>query len=319
MKIVFFGSSDFSVPFMEKIYNSRHCIVSVVTGPDKKRGRGRKVTANPVKKRAQELRLKVYEFGKLDKVFLNMISKTGFDLAVVVSFGMILPPKVFEMFPGKWINLHPSLLPRYRGPAPMLEALLNGDECTGVTINDVVHEVDTGNIYARTEFKLEDHDNMADLMDKVIRFGGPLLISVMDIVEDKKYRPYPQGARGVSYTRKITEKDLKIDWSGSRKKILNSIRAFSPQPGAYTFWKDLRLKILRAKVDMVKKTGTPHLEGIYAGAGTVILADRESGLIVECGDGNTVSIETVQPGGKKPMDYRDFINGYRIKAGDFFK
>lgn len=304
---------------MEKIHCSRHSLVSVVTGVDKEKGRGRKASANPVKERALELGLETREFEKLDSLFMEWLSGVSFDAAVVVSFGVIIPREVFERFPQKWLNVHPSLLPKYRGPAPMLEALLNGDDRTGVTINEVVYEVDTGKIYARTEFKIEKKDNMADLRDRAISFGGPLLISVLDLIEDRGYAPYPQDGRGISYTRKITGRDLKIDWSCNCEKIFNCIRAFSPHPGAYTFWKDLRLKILEATVKSIAGTGPEHPEGFSGNGGIVIHADRTHGLVVRCGDGKALAIGIVQPPGKKPMPFLDFLNGYRIKAGDFFR
>lgn len=307
MKIIYFGSSDFSVPFLEKIIDSSHEVTGVFTYKDKKKGRGRKLQPNPVKEYAAGMGLRVHELSKCDSSFIEKLSAISFDYAVVVSFGMILPAEIFKRWPRAWINVHPSLLPAYRGPSPMISALLDGAEATGVTINEVVYEVDTGGIFARTGFNIADSDNLDDLEDKVIRFGAPLLINVLDLIEGSGYEARPQGSKGITYTGKITAGDLKIDWSGKTGEIINKIRAFSSKPGAYTMYRGSKIKILRA--------GPVSKGEKDAAAGEILNADRNEGLIVNCGGGGAVSIELLQPQGKKPMDHRSFINGYKPEPG----
>jgi len=301
------GSSDLSVPFLEKIDDSSHEVTGVFTYKDKKKGRGRKLLPNPVKKCAEGRGIMVHGISKCDKSFIDELSMIQFDYVIVVSFGIILSPEVFTRWPGAWINVHPSMLPAYRGPSPMISALLDGATTTGVTINEVVYEVDTGRIFAQTGFNIADCSNLDDLEERVVKFGAPLLINVLDLIEDQGYKPRPQGSRGITHTVKIAASDLSIDWSGKAVEIVNKIRAFSTKPGAYTKYRDGKIKILRASV-IAKGNGG-------ASAGEIICASRNEGLIVNCGGGGAVSLKMIQPQGKKPMDHKSYINGYRPETG----
>lgn len=318
MKIVYFGSSEFSVPFLKKIIASRHEIAAVFTNADKKKGRGRKLAPNPVKEAAVSEGIKVFEIEEAGKDLIGLLSGLTFDYAVVISFGMILPGEVFEKWPGRWLNLHPSMLPQYRGPSPMICALLDGAQQTGVTINDVVYEVDAGKIFAQTKFNIEEIDNLDSIEKKVICFGGPLLIMVLDMIADTGYQPFPQGEKGITYTRKINKADLLIDWSEGAREIVNRIRAFSSRPGAYGVLGGDRIKILKASAAGGTGDETASKRGREP-AGTIIAASVKEGLLIRCGGGGIVRIETLQLPGKKPMDYRSFINGYRPGVGAGFK
>jgi methionyl-tRNA formyltransferase len=308
LRIIYFGSSDFSVPFLEKIDDSHHIVTAVFTFRDTKRGRGRKLMPCPVKKCALRRGLVVHEISKSASSLMQELELAEFDRGVVVSFGMIFPPELFERWPGLLLNVHPSMLPAYRGPSPITGALLDGAKTTGVTINDVVRGVDEGDIYAQTRFNISDYDNSEDVGEKAVRFGGPLLLNVLNLIEDSNYKPGPQNSTGATYTRKIRADDLKIDWKTEAGKIINRIKAFSPSPGAYTFYRGFRIKILRASVSGKGRAG--------AGDGEIIHAGGEEGLVVNCGEG-AVRIETIQPGGRKAMDFRSFLNGYRPEAGSF--
>lgn len=326
MRIVYFGSSEFSVPFLKKIIGSRHLVTAVFTNADKKKGRGRKLAPNPVKEAAISAGIKVFEIEKMDEEFIEDLSRIEFDLCIVISFGMILPGKVFEKWPGRWVNLHPSILPQYRGPSPMISALLDGAKQTGITINDVVEKVDSGMIFDQVKFNIESDDNLECLENKVIRFGGPLLISVLDRIEDEDLKPFSQGEDGVSYTKKISKDDLLIDWTGTGEDIVNRIRAFSPLPGAYGFLGGERIKILRASLQASAQVssdtsaeGGDGDEKMIEPAGTIIAAGAKQGLLIRCGGGEIISIETLQPAGKKPMDHKSFINGYHPGTGARFE
>jgi len=320
LKIVYFGSSDFSVQFLKKIIASSQEIVAVFTNADKKKGRGRKLASNPVKVAAASEGIKVFEIEEAGKDLIGDLLRLTFDYAVVISFGMILPAEVFEKWPGKWLNLHPSILPQYRGPSPMISALLDGAKQTGVTINDVVYEVDAGRIFAQTKFDIEESDNLDSLEKKVIFFGGPLLIKVLDMIADTGYQPFSQGEEGISYTRKINKADLLIDWSEDAREIVNRIRAFSSRPGAYGVLGGERIKILKASVD--SDSGTGDEAASKRGGepvGTIIAATVKKGLLIRCGGGGIVRLETLQLPGKKPVDYRSFINGYHPGIGARFE
>ena len=319
MKIVYFGSSEFSVPFLKKIIGSRHKVNAVFTNEDKKKGRGQKSAQNPVKEAAVSAGIKVFEIKEMGSDFIEDLLSVDFDLCIVISFGMILPGEVFEKWPDKWLNLHPSMLPLYRGPSPMIGALIDGAKQTGVTINDVVHKVDTGKIYAQTKFNIEPGDNIECLENKAINFGGPLLIAVLDMIEEDDYKPFPQGEEGVTYTRKIIKDDLLIDWIGAGEGIVNRVRAFSPAPGAYGLLGGERIKILKASVWAPGRGSFKISSGAVEPAGTIIASGAKQGLLIRCGSGDIISLEILQPAGKKPMDYKSFINGYQPTIGARFE
>ena len=264
----------------------------------------------------------------MDKDFIGDLSKVDFDYGIVISFGMILPGELFEKWPGRWLNLHPSMLPRYRGPSPMVSALLDGAHQTGVTINDVVHKVDTGKIFAQTKFNIDPGDDLKCLENKAIHFGGPLLITVLDMIEDDDCKPFPQGEEGITYTRKIIKDDLLIDWTGTGEDIVNRIRAFSPAPGAYGLLGGERIKILKASKRTYGHSGTAGEDdddkdmrpaGGMEPAGTIIASGAKQGLLIRCGSGDIISLEILQPAGKKPMDHKSFINGYHPAKGARFE
>ncbi len=321
MKILFFGSSEISVPFLEEIYKSRHSITSVVTITDKPAGRGRRNTPNIVKKRAIELGIDFIQIEKFDHSFFDKFAELEFDGVVVVSFGKILPGKIFKLTTARWLNVHPSLLPRYRGPTPIISALLNGDRVSGVSIIEVVPEVDAGGIYAQVKFGVEEDDNRDSLEQKSIKFGKSLLMTVLDLIENENLNSYPQDEESVIYSHKITKEDLKINWDSSAAEIVNKIRAFSSRPGAYCLWKGLRIKILKASVPGGTASNA-YLDKLKFDKneknGLVVEADKKTGILIKCNKNEMVKIEKLQPQGRKVISSADFINGYRLEAGENF-
>lgn len=322
MKILFFGSSEISVPFLEEIYKSRHSITSVVTITDKPAGRGRRNTPNIVKKRAIELGIDFIQIEKFDHSFFDKFAELEFDGVVVVSFGKILPGKIFKLTTARWLNVHPSLLPRYRGPTPIISALLNGDRVSGVSIIEVVPEVDAGGIYAQVKFGVEEDDNRDSLEQKSIKFGKSLLMTVLDLIENEDLNSYPQDEENVIYSHKITKEDLKINWDSSAAEIVNKIRAFSSRPGAYCLWKGLRIKILKASVPGGTASNA-YLDKLKFDEneknGLVVKADKKTGILIKCNKNEMVKIEKLQPQGRKVISSADFINGYRLEAGENFE
>jgi len=322
LKILFFGSSEISVPFLEEIYKSRHSITSVVTAADKPAGRGRRTTPNIVKKKAIELGIDFIQIEKFDNSFFNKFAELEFDRVVVASFGKILPEKIFKLTTARWLNVHPSLLPRYRGPTPIISAILNGDRVSGVSIIEVVPEVDAGGIYAQVKFGVEEDDNRDSLEQKSVKFGKPLLMTVLDLIENENLKSYPQDEENVIYSHKITKEDLKINWDNSAVKIVNKIRAFSSNPGAYCLWKGLRIKILKASVPG-GTASSAYLDKLkfYENEknGLVVEADKKTGILIKCNKNKMVKIEKLQPQGRKVISSADFINGYRLEAGENFE
>jgi methionyl-tRNA formyltransferase len=354
VKVLFFGSSDFSVPFIEAINNSGHRIVLVLTSADKAKGRGKIMSPNPVKLCAQKLHLDYLEDLDFGEHTMDRIPLTGFDCLVAVSFGRLIPKKILDIAGGRTINVHPSLLPKYRGPSPITTALLNGDTQTGISLIKIEEKFDTGDIYAQLKFDIAESDNRDALEKKIFKLGAPFLISLMDNYESMFLGAYPQSLQGVSYTKIFTNEDFKIDWSKSAGEIFNKIRAFSPAPGSVAMWKGKYLKILKAQIVELPQQNkdeiiyTRHGKGdinqaaqnkeeiIYSGQnkgevirfGQIINAEK-TGLIVACGNSivrpcvkaplKALSLLMIKPQGKNEMHFIDFINGYRIKRGDSFE
>jgi len=320
LNILFFGSSEISVPFLEEINRSRHKISSVVTTNDKHAGRGRKVTPNVVKTRALELGEGLIQVEKFDEGFYSKFKKLNFDTALVVSFGKIIPAKMFGLKPAGWLNVHPSLLPKYRGPTPVMSTLLNGDETGGVSIIEVVPEVDAGPIYAQVSFTVEASDNRDSMERKSVVFGKSLLMAVLDLIEEDLLKPYPQDESGVVYCSKIKKEDLKVNWENTAREIVNKIRAFSSKPGAYCLWRGIRIKLLKAQI-LSGDEKSMYLNGIKSGGrnGLVAKADKKTGILIKCSKNDLIRIEKLQPQGKKEMSSVDFINGYRLKTGENFE
>ncbi|MCL5070301.1 MAG: methionyl-tRNA formyltransferase [Actinobacteria bacterium] len=316
MKIVFFGSSDFSVPFLNAIYNSNHQLVSVVTGADKAIGRGMSILGNPVKEYASKKEFKIIQADKIDNEIISNISRTKFDCLVVVSYGKLLPSEILKFSAGKSINVHPSLLPKYRGPSPIVSAIFNGDSETGISIISISERLDEGDIFAQCKFSIQNNETKDSLETKMIRIGAPMLISILDLLEEGKIFPYPQGKKGITYTSTFSKEDLKIDWHNTAQQIDNKIRAFSPEPGCFSLWNKKVIKIIKAS-KIINFKINDNLKNKKSGE--IISADKVNGLIVKCGKDEIIKIEILKPQSKKAITALDFLNGYRIKTGDFFE
>jgi len=323
LNVIFFGSSGMSVPFLEGLYKSGHRITLVITKTDKQAGRGRKLTPNIVKSSSVELGINFIQINKFNDTFYEDFKKFKFDVAVVVSFGEIIPEKILNIKKAEWLNIHPSLLPKYRGPTPIISALLNRDSSGGESIIKVTPEVDKGEIYAQVKFGINEDENRDGYQMKVVKFGIPALLTVLDMLKAGNASTYPQGEENTTYTHKIKSEDLRINWEYSAVKINDRIRAFSPEPGAYFFWKGLRIKILKARVPDESERNQ-FFSGLKADKesvknGLVVMADKKSGIAVRCNEREIIKIELLKPQGRKTMAARDFINGYRISAGENFE
>lgn len=316
MKIVFFGSSEFSVPFLSSIYNSNHHVVLVITGTDKAKGRGRNIFANPVKKYACKKGFKIIQTDKINDEIITEIYKIEFDCLVLVSYGKLLPPGILKHTCGKSVNVHPSLLPKYRGPSPITSAILNGDRETGISIINISEKLDEGDIFLQCKFSIQNNETKDSLEDKMVKIGAPILISTLDLLQEDKIVPYQQEIKGITYTPLFSKEDLKIDWHNTAKEIDNKIRAFSGEPGCFSFWNKKIVKIIKVteitnfKTDDSLKNKKP---------GEIISADKINGIMVKCGKSEIIRIEILKPQGKKEMPALDFLNGYRVKAGEFFE
>lgn len=323
MKILFFGSDKFSSKFLEAIIYSKHKVSLVVTHSDKRKGRGLKFTPSPVKEISSTFGIDLVQTEAIDKLFLEKLSYVDFDCIVVVSFGLILSKALLDLTPGRCINVHPSLLPKYRGPSPIESSLLNGEKETGISIIKMNERIDEGEIYVQAKFGIAEEDNKTSLEEKLIKIGSPLLISILDLLEEGELRTIPQDNSLATYTSFIKKEDLRIDWNKKAIDIVNRIRAFSFEPGCFTFWRGKRIKILKTKM-CTELCERGLLRGLTAKVeefknGSVLASDSKNGVLVKCGDGKVIRLELLKPEGKNMMTDLDFINGYPLKVGEVFE
>ncbi len=304
-KVLFMGNSEVSIPSLLKL--SKLYEVEVVTGPDKKRGRGKKIRPTPVKQKALELGLKVYTPEKVSEgEFLDFIKRNPPDIAVVVAFGEILKEEFLKIPKYGVVNLHFSLLPKYRGAEPLRRAILNGDKVTGVTTMYINPLLDQGDILLQREIIIDDKDTYGTLSKKLAEEGAGLLIETLQLMKEGKIRPIPQGDSPSSYAKKFTKEEMRIPWGRESLYIKNLVRALSPSPGAYTFFRGKRIKIYEVEA-IPYDGGTP---------GKIVKVEKDR-LVVACGDG-AISIKKIQPEGKRIMSIDEFVKGYKPNISEMF-
>ena len=309
MRVVFMGTPDFAVPTLEALLESSHRVAGVVTRPDKPKGRGLKVLPPPVKTVALARGLPVLQPSDLkDEAFLRALRSFEADVFVVVAF-LILPPEVFEIPPLGTINLHASLLPKFRGAAPIQWALIRGEKETGVTTFFIERHVDTGNILLQEKLAIGPDDTFGELHDKLAELGAQVVVRTLDRLEAGTLQPRPQTGE-VTKAPKIKKEDRRLDWQEPAEQVVNRIRGLSPVPGAFSFFRGKLVKIYRAQVAELES-------GNNAPAGTVVAAEPKTGLIVRAGE-KGVKIQELQPEGKRAMPAVEFLRGYRVKPGERF-
>ena len=306
MRLVFMGNPEFAVPSLYQLSSSIHEIAAVVTNPDKPQGRGRKPLSTPVAKCAEDLGIPVLSSENLrEDNFSALLSDLLPDLFVVVAF-RILPEILLKIPKVGCINLHGSILPKYRGAAPIQWALLNGDSLTGLTTFMLKPSVDTGDILLKKEVVIYPGDNCGVLSQRMSHVGAQLLKETVDRLESDELKPCKQDNSLATKAPKFKPEVRVIDWSRSEKEIHNLIRALTPLPGAHSFMSGKRLKICRSRAGM--STGTSP--------GTIISADKNS-FLVSCGSGSLQVLE-VQVEGKKRLSARDYLAGAKLTSGDCF-
>jgi len=310
MRVVFMGTDDLGDVTLREIERSSHYLDLVVTQPDRPKGRGRKLVPGAVKIAAMELGLPVLQPESLrDESAEQAISMLGTDIIAVASYGEYIPRSIFASPPHGSINLHPSLLPRWRGASPVRYTLLAGDTEAGVTVQKVHRRMDTGDIFAQNKIPVDPDDNHGALCGKLYQLGARLLVQVLDSIESGTAVPIPQNEDDVTLAPKIEKSDLLLHWNRPAAEVRNKIRAFSPDPGTKTLFRGQHYKILNAGVEFVTLTGDTEPGTVFG------LSDN--GLVVACSDAGLV-ISQLQPPGKKPMNARDYINGYRVQSGEMF-
>ena len=322
MRIVFMGTPDFSVPALKALVEAGHQVIAVVTQPDKPKGRGKEVQMTPVKIQAMEYGIPVYQPAKVREAsFVEVLKGLEADVYVVIAFGQILPKAVLELPKYGCINIHASLLPKYRGAAPIQWCVIDGERETGITTMMMDVGLDTGDMLEKTVIPIEEKETGGSLHDKLSLAGGALILSTLKKLEEGTLVRTPQTDEGTCYAKMLTKSLGDIDWNQSAVSIERLIRGLNPWPSAYTLWNGKTIKIWSADVTtsreaaaFLSESGVPSETGITPG--TVVCSDKHS-LVVCTGDG-LLSVRELQMEGKKRMDTPAFLRGYPIPEGDVF-
>jgi methionyl-tRNA formyltransferase len=302
---VFLGTPEAAVPTLEALLNSDHRVLAVATAPDRPKGRGMELAASPVKERALAGGIPVLQPPSLRTPEAQAeLAALGADVFVVCAYGLILPPAVLDQPRLGCVNVHFSLLPAFRGAAPVAAAMLAGVPVAGVTIMQMDPGLDTGPILDAVEEPVRPDDDTGSLEARLAIAGADLLVSVLDRLEAGTVEARPQDGSQASYAGKVTPGDARIDWNQPGASIVNSVRAFSPRPGAWTTLEGRRLKVWRARAAGEPAGGAP---GSFGGG-------PGGSLVVATGDG-AVALEEVQPEGGRRMSGADFLRGRRGAAG----
>lgn len=309
MRIIFAGTPDFAATTLAALLTTEHEICAVYSQPDRPSGRGRKLTASPVKQLALQHHIPVEQplnfKAEADRA---MLAGYQADLMIVVAYGLLLPQSILDTPRLGCINVHASLLPRWRGAAPIQRAILAGDKQTGVCIMQMEAGLDTGPVIKRAEIAIEANDTGEQLHDKLALLGANTLLETLNNFDVLQSLSMPQDDAESCYAAKILKKEANIDWSQSAQQIDRQIRAFNSWPVAQTLWQDKMLRIWQATVlDSPNHTVKP---------GTIIQADRQ-GIDVATGDG-VIRLLSLQAPGKKAVPTNDFLNAHPLKAGDYF-
>lgn len=301
-RIVFAGTPDFSVEALNTLLANDYEVCAVYTQPDRPAGRGRKLTPSPVKQRAVEKNIPVFQPASLKHPQAQQeLAALAPDIMVVVAYGLLLPPEVLNIPRLGCLNIHASLLPRWRGAAPIQRAILAGDKESGVAIMQMNQGLDTGDVLAEVRTAINDDDTGGSLHDRLAVMGGELLIQVLKQLQQGTATATPQDDSLSTYAPKLDKAEAKLDWSQSAIDLKHKVNAFNPWPVAFTHWGDKSLRIWQAVVEPDDCTQVP---------GSVLGADRD-GIRVATGDGVLV-LKRVQIPGKKPMDVADFINAHQL-------
>lgn len=309
MRVVFFGTPDFAVPTLERLLESRHEVALVVSKPDKPVGRRRVVTAPPVVELARNRGIECLQPKSLKGPgFSERLSNSGAEAAVVVAYGKMIPENIIEIPRHGFINLHPSLLPRHRGPSPIQWALVCGDRSTGVTTMQIDAGMDTGPILLQRRVDIESGETAELLAPRLAEIGADLIAQTLDGLEDGTVRPRPQPPDGINVTPRLRREFAKVDWSMPARQLVNRLRGFTPWPGLFTTFRGGRLKIH----GLEEVRSAPQRE---QDPGTVLEAAAD-GIVVRCGRGTAARITEVQREGGRQMPVDAFLIGERVSRGE---
>jgi methionyl-tRNA formyltransferase len=305
VRVLFAGTPEVAVPSLRAIIASRHEVVAVLTRPDAPAGRGRKLAPSPVAEVAEEAGIDVLKPERpRDAEFLSRLGEIAPDCAPVVAYGGLIPKAALDVPKHGWVNLHFSLLPAWRGAAPVQHAVMAGDDITGACTFQLEEGLDTGPIFGRLTETIRPHDTSGDLLGRLAESGAKLLVATLDGIEAGRLLPEPQPADGVSVAPKLTVDDARLDWSAPAMRVDRVVRACTPAPGAWTTFRGERLKVRPVRLD-AESAGLAPGELDVGRAG------------VRVGTGNhPVVLGDVQPQGKRAMLAADWARGVRIEPGE---
>lgn len=326
MNILFMGTPDFAAESLKSLVEAKYNIIGVVTNPDKPKGRGMKMVSSPVKEYAQEHGLKIYQPLKVknNNEFINEIKELKPDIICVVAYGKILPKEILEIPPYGCINVHGSLLPEYRGAAPIQWAVLNGDKKTGITTMYMDEGMDTGDMILKEEVEIGENETTGELWDKLSLIGGNLLVETIKQIENGTAKRTKQ-PENFTMAPMLSKEMAKINWGNkSAQEIKNLVRGLNPIMGAYSYVQDKKIKLWKVDVitleELIKenkeleeyKTNVMKVE-----SGTVLFSNPKQGLYIKANNG-IISVKEIQGENSRRMEIKEFLRGNTIEAGSIF-
>lgn len=309
MKVIFMGTPDFAVGTLEALIEAGHEVVLAVTQPDKPKGRGKEMQYTPVKECALKHDIPVFQPIRVREAeCIEELRKYNADIMVVVAFGQILPKEILEMCTYGCVNVHASLLPKYRGSAPIQWAIIDGEEVTGVTTMQMDEGLDTGDMLLKTEIPIEPKETGGSLFDKLAQAGAKLCVETLEALQNGTVTPIPQGETTTAYAKMLDKQLGDINWNKTAVEIERLIRGLTPWPSAYTNWNDKVMKIWDAEVSDI------DVEMEDAKPGTIVKVEKDA-FYVQTGEG-LLKVCELQIPGKKRMDAGAFLRGYQVKVGE---
>lgn len=310
MNVLFAGSPEFAVPSLKRVAGRFH-VAGVLSAPDSAKGRKKTLTPTPVASEAEATGIPVFKPEKLGRAAREDIAGLKPDILVCVAYGRIFGPKFLSLFRYGGINLHPSLLPRHRGPAPIPATILAGDTEAGITIQELALEMDAGAIVLQERKPLTGNETAGELTSWAAERGAELLVEALARIKDGTAAPVPQNHEEATYCRLIESEHARIDWNESAEVIQRKVRAYNPWPKAFTFFESRRIAVLGAVVHSANGS-EPSAE-----PGTVVGIDSSDGILVQTGDG-VLGVQTLRPQTRQTMVWRDFVNGIGALEGERF-
>lgn len=309
MKVIFMGTPDFAVGTLETLIEAGHEVVLAVTQPDKPKGRGKEMQYTPVKECALKHAIPVFQPRRVrEPECIEELRKYDADIMVVVAFGQILPKEILEMCTYGCVNVHASLLPKYRGSAPIQWAIIDGEEVTGVTTMQMDEGLDTGDMLLKTEIPVEPKETGGSLFDKLAQAGAKLCVETLEALQNGTVTPIPQGETTTAYAKMLDKQLGDINWNKTAVEIERLIRGLTPWPSAYTNWNEKVMKIWDAEVSDI------DVEMEDAKPGTIVKVEKDA-FYVQTGEG-LLKVCELQIPGKKRMDAGAFLRGYQVKVGE---